>query len=90
MPPPAGTQTHTDLDLADVALGRRLHAVGVQQDLTAPAKRQTGGTHDDWHLGVPKRGGRALERANHQIDLVPVPFLRLEEHEHQIGADREI
>ncbi len=31
-----------------------------------------------------------MQRSDHQIDLVPVALLRLEEHEHEIGPDRKV
>ena len=86
----AGNQADADFDQADVALGRRLHAVAVQRDLAAAAERQPGGRDDDRHVGVAQRQRRALERADHQVDLVPVAFLRFEQQQHQVGAGGEV
>ena len=43
-------QPDADLDQADVALGRRLHAIAVQRDLAAAAERQAGRRDDDRHV----------------------------------------
>ena len=83
-------QADADLDQADVAFGGRLHAVAVQRDLASAAERQPGRADDDRHVRVAQRLRRSLKRADHQIDLVPVAFLRLEQQQHEVGAGGEV
>ena len=85
-----GNQTHAGLDEADVGFGGRLDAIGVQGDLASATERQPGRRDDDRHAGVTKAERRLLERADHQVEVVPVLFLRLEEDQHQVGAGREV
>ena len=86
----AGNQADADFDQAHVGFRRRLHAIAVQRNLGAAAERQAGGRRDDRHRAVTQRHGRLLERADHHVDLVPVAFLRLEQHQHQVGAGGEV
>ena len=85
-----GNETDADFHLAHVRLGCRLNAVAVNRDLAAAAERHARRRDDHRHVGEAKRLRRALEAANHQIDLVPVAFLRLEQQKHQVRADRKV
>ena len=62
----------------------------MKRDLAAAAERQASRRDDDGDVGIAQRHGRILERADHQIDLVPVALLRLEQHQHQVGAGGEV
>ena len=62
----------------------------MQHDLAAAAEREACGRDDDRHVRVAQRHRRALERAHHQVDFVPVLLLRLEQHQHDVGAGREV
>ena len=50
----------------------------------SPAGAATTGTGD-----IFSADRRALERADHQVDFVPVALLRLEQEQHQVRAGRE-
>ena len=86
----ARNQADADFDQPDVAFRGGLNAVAVQADLAAAAERQPGGRDDDRDVGVAQRLRRVLERADHQVDLVPVAFLRFEQQQHQVGAGGEV
>ena len=62
----------------------------MQRDLAAAAERQAGRRDDDRNVGVAQRHRRLLERADHQVELVPVLLLRLEQDQHQVGAGGEV
>ena len=54
----------------------------------AQARRRLARHHGD--VGVTERQVGVLERPDHQVDVVPVALLRLEQQEHQVGAGREV
>ena len=62
----------------------------MQRNFGPAAERQPAGRGHDRHGAVTQCHGRLLERANHHVDLVPVAFLRFEQHEHQVGAGRKV
>ena len=62
----------------------------MQRDLAAAAEGPPRRRHDDRHIGVAQRLGYALEGLDHRIDLVPVAFKSLEQHQHQVGAGGKI
>ena len=62
----------------------------MEHDLTAAAQGPPGGRDDNRHLRIPQPLRGLLERANHQVDLVPVALERFEQHEHEVCAGREI
>ena len=62
----------------------------MQDDLAATAEREARRRHHHRHVRVPQPHRRALERADHQIDFVPVAFLRLEQEQHQVRAGGEV
>ena len=54
----------------------------MNRDFTAAPEREARGARDDGHLGAPQSLGRALERAHHHVDFVPVGLLRFEQQQH--------
>ena len=62
----------------------------MQHDFAAPAKRHPERRDHDRYFRIPQTDGRLLKRSNHRIDVFPVALLRLEEQQHQIGADGEV
>ena len=75
---PGWNQTNTHFDKADITFSRRLQSIAVQRDLAASADRQSRRCDDDRDIRIPQALGRVLERADHQVDFVPVALLRLE------------
>ena len=83
-------QAHTHLDQPEICLSCYLDAIAVQRDLATAPEREAGGRDDDRNRGIPQCHRRLLERPDHQVELVPVLFLRFEQHEHQVRAGGEV
>ena len=89
-PPPAGNQADARLHQAHVRFGGRLRARGVQHELAAAAERHPERRGHDRLRRVLDRHARVLEAADGRVELVPLAFLRGEQHQHQIRADAEV
>ena len=79
-------QSDADFNQPDVAFRGGLHAIAVQTDFAPAADGETGRRDDHGHRRELQSHGGVLEGAHHQVDLVPVALLRLEEQQHQVGA----
>ena len=62
----------------------------AQHDLAAPAERHAERRRDDRLAAVAQRLRGPLELPHHQVDLLPVALLGLEQQQHQVGAHREV
>src|SRR3989304_9695118 len=83
-------QPDAHLHEPDVGFGSGADLRGVQTDLTPPAERQ-----GKWgcHYRLLKKLERhinVLKGSNHQLDVIPVLILSLEEDGHQVRADAEM
>ena len=88
--PSAGHHPHPHLDEAHVGLGRSLDPPRVQADLAAAAQGEAERRRHHRHLGVLQGHVRVLELADGETKLVPLPLLRGEKDEHEVGAHGEV
>src|SRR5437762_72729 len=67
-----------------------LPADRMQSYLSASAEAEAERRHHHRPGTEPDGRGRALERADRQIDVVPLAFLRAQQKLHQVGAYRKV
>ena len=62
----------------------------MEHELATAAEGETGRRDHHRNRRIPQPDHRALETADHQVYFVPVAFLRLKQHQHEVGAGAEI
>ena len=86
----AGDDTYAGFNQAHVKLGVRLAGGGVERDFRSPTEAEAKGRHHHW-AGTKANGcGHALEGANGEVEVVPLPFLDEQQYLEQVGADGEV